>query len=981
MRIAEPGSRWSRVLCALGLALGLWGVLPCAPARAQTAAAPEPVPLAVHQDDYDNLEVHAQGLFHLLREGRQVTATFTSAASAVQHAARQQPQVLFTVPLGFRPTAEVVRGVEGWPVIEGLPDPAVLFPTRFRVRVAPNGAVRYLDGPELDEVGHLAYMLTATWSTTDVLGHYDDVEAHHEGTYALQRQGSLVTVQLRTTRSPVQHHARQVPTVLFTVPAGFRPAHRVQLEVTALDPVDEAGTALPEAAATSSFRVQVDPDGTVRYVDDAGVNEVGYLAYELTTHWFTAAPPLSMDPVPPADAADLCTRHLVVQGAVLAALGRGDKPGPACRTVTWGELQTIETLALRLGLGHAPLQRRDFTGLTGVTDLALRVPDLLFRWWPGDLLAELEGLETLALDHDSMSPSYLLPTLPLLSLPLPEGEMSNPTTRHDNGLALSGQRLEALLAHTPRLTRLTVLGLRTVPDELLADVPALRQLSLKGNVNALPADLLAFTPQLRSLTIEGWDAPTYDQIHDPYVTRRSSPLDTIPAALLRPVPRLERLVLRGNFRELPTTFLAATPRLQHLELRGGLLPASRLPGLLAHTPALRHLTLAGWNLLEPPANLLQGVPQLQSLHLQLAAYFQENHHITQTRLPAGLLDPTPRLQELILWMGGVEKAGIPPDLLAPVPHLRSLRMPHLPSADFLRPVPELKALHLDTANFLSPAVFIHNSRLRSLSLYISGKSVEQLANLLQHLPQLTSLSLHLNPYGSYDRGPGLSALPGLLTHTPHLEDLHLRIDGYSWWTLPTDLLVPVPRLASLDLHIPRLIDLSADLLVPTPQLTSLTLDSRYLETLPADLLVPTPQLTSLTLDLDDLEALPADLLVPTPRLTSLTIRNWGTLTELPPALLAPVSALQDLELRMLALPFSPAAFLVPGTFPPNMEQFRDGWVPRPADMFPHAFTPYPYRGHQLHPRYLSRFWPTPFSAERVAEMRDLLLRYPYLDSR
>ena len=107
----------------------------------------------------------------------------------------------------------------------------------------------------------------------------------------------------------------------------------------------------------------------------------------------------------------------------------------------------------------------------------------------------------------------------------------------------------------------------------------------------------------------------------------------------------------------------------------------------------------------------------------------------------------------------------------------------------------------------------------------------------------------------------------------------------------------------------------------------------------------------------------------------------GTLTELPPALLAPVSALQDLELRMLALPFSPAAFLVPGTFPPNMEWFRDGWVPRPADMFPHAFTPYPYRGHQLHPRYLSRFWPTPFSAERVAEMRDLLLRYPYLDSR
>ena len=39
--------------------------------------------------------------------------------------------------------------------------------------------------------------------------------------------------------------------------------------------------------------------------------------------------------------------------------------------------------------------------------------------------------------------------------------------------------------------------------------------------------------------------------------------------------------------------------------------------------------------------------------------------------------------------------------------------------------------------------------------------------------------------------------------------------------------------------------------------------------------------------------------VPTPQLTALTIRNWRTLTKLPPALLAPVSALQDLELRML----------------------------------------------------------------------------------
>ena len=117
--------------------------------------------------------------------------------------------------------------------------------------------------------------------------------------------------------------------------------------------------------------------------------------------------------------------------------------------------------------------------------------------------------------------------------------------------------------------------------------------------------------------------------------------------------------------------------------------------------------------------------------------------------------------------------------------------------------------------------------------------------------------------------------------------------------------------------------------------------------------------------------------VPTPQLTALTIRNWRTLTKLPPALLAPVSALQDLELSLEKLPFSPAAFLVPGTFPPNLERFNHSWTIRPADMFPHAFTPFPYRGYRL-PLW---FWPKPLPAERVAEVRDLLLRYPYWVSR
>ena len=727
------------------------------------------------------------------------------------------------------------------------------------------------------------------------------------------------------------------------LPAGFRPAHRVQMEVTALHPVDEAGTALPEAAATSAFRVQVNPDGTVRYVDDPGVDEVGYLAYELTTHWFTAAPPLSMDPAPPADAADLCTRHLVVQGAVLAALGRGDKPGPACRTVTWEELQTIDALALRLGLGHAPLQRRDFTGLTGVTDLALRVPDLLFRWWPGDLLAELESLTTLDLDVDRVrlnNLSYLLPTLPLLSF----FDLTYPDPYRSYWLALSGQRLEALLAHTPRLTSLTVWGqFLTLPSDLLAGIPALRQLTLKGNFPALPVDLLDSLSQLRSLTIEGWEVGTspYSRYPDPW----SFSLDEIPTALLRPVPRLEKLVLRGNFRELPTTFLAATPRLQHLELRGGSLPpASRLPGLLAHTPALRHLTLAGWDLLELPAILLQGVPQLQSLHLQLEERTAKSVAPTGIRVPPRLLAPTPQLRELILFWEVLAEDGLPADLLTHVPHLRSLRMPYLPSADFLRPVPELKALQLDTAYFLSPAVLAHTPRLQVLHLKDLRYSEYAEVDLLQPLSALTTLSLIVH------------RRPDLLAHTPHLTSLNLELRG--------DTLLP------------------ADLLAHSPHLTSLTLKTDDDTSLPVDLLTDTPHLTSLTLKASGLQTIPENLLAPTPHLNSLAI-HYASLTELPPALLEPVPLLQHLELNLRGLRTSPAAWLEPGSFPPRLERFNRGWTIRSADMYPHAHTPYPYQARRQVLGWInsSQFRPTPPSADEVAALQDLLLRYPYLDAR
>ena len=116
---------------------------------------------------YANLEVHQGGRYRLRRRGNRVEAELVSTSSAVQHAARQSPQVLFTLPPAFRPPFPVLRRVVGQPVLaDGSPDPASPDPRPFRLQIAPDGAVRYLDHPDVAELGYLAYSLHLSWGTT-----------------------------------------------------------------------------------------------------------------------------------------------------------------------------------------------------------------------------------------------------------------------------------------------------------------------------------------------------------------------------------------------------------------------------------------------------------------------------------------------------------------------------------------------------------------------------------------------------------------------------------------------------------------------------------------------------------------------------------------------------------------------------------------------------------------------------------------------
>ena len=120
---------------------------------------------------------------------------------------------------------------------------------------------------------------TATLSPTPTpsltrSGTYDNLAEHADGRYTLQLSGARVVATFATSRSPVQHWAREVLHPLFTVPEPFRPPYPV-LRTAVGTPVHVNGTPDPNHPEPRRFLLRVEPDGTVRYVDDDLVEGVG----------------------------------------------------------------------------------------------------------------------------------------------------------------------------------------------------------------------------------------------------------------------------------------------------------------------------------------------------------------------------------------------------------------------------------------------------------------------------------------------------------------------------------------------------------------------------------------------------------------------------------------------------------------------------------------------------------------------------------
>ena len=105
--------------------------------------APPFTPSAQVAGVYANLEVHPGGSYRLQRRGDLVEADLVSTSSAVQFAAQQQPQVLFTVP-------------------------PVRIRARSACRLTRTAACATWTTPTWRSWATLAYRLHLTWGTTAV---------------------------------------------------------------------------------------------------------------------------------------------------------------------------------------------------------------------------------------------------------------------------------------------------------------------------------------------------------------------------------------------------------------------------------------------------------------------------------------------------------------------------------------------------------------------------------------------------------------------------------------------------------------------------------------------------------------------------------------------------------------------------------------------------------------------------------------------
>ncbi|MXZ23568.1 MAG: hypothetical protein F4Y80_01665 [Caldilineaceae bacterium SB0665_bin_21] len=441
-------------------------------------------------------------------------------------------------------------------------------------------------------------------------GPYDNLAVNPGGTFRLTHRHPIVTALFRVDRSPVQYLARQQPEPLFFIPEGFRPALELEWEVEGR-PVRADGTPAPDDAPPRTFTLRVATDGSVRYVDNARVDGVGHLGYEVRLAW----PLAGAEP-------DVCERtgdmRRTLESIVSAAAGEQ----VYCANITWEQLATVRSLLHynRQGYPHYVRFRDlpDLAGLQGVTSAALEN----LGEWPPATLAPIPAVETLYISSGSM----------------PMGGPSAGT--------LFGLLPADLLAYTPLVSDLRVqaVSFANFADDILASVPRLRILHLDNRLKGLARlewptdlDLSAFLQSVSELTELRIDLGGRTDL---------------PADFLSPVPGLRTLMINASrVSTIPGDLLAPVPHLEMFELdlredlhfehwRG---EDHFSDGFLASLPALQTLKVHA-NLAELPADFLGHAPRLSVVDLHLGvlekASMQRMHDVLFSLNPRWFWDPS-----------------------------------------------------------------------------------------------------------------------------------------------------------------------------------------------------------------------------------------------------------------------------------------------------------------------------------------------------
>lgn len=811
-----------------------------------------------------------------------------------------------------------------------------------------------------------------TMADKTFVGEFHNLEANWNGQIHLEVQGNTVYSSLQSVRSPVQYFARQQPEVLFTVPEGFRPAVTITWEVNG-QPVGTNGQLDPALQNLWVFRLQVDKDGHVRYVDDPGVDGVGFLRYHTALAW----PLAGTDP-------EVCARSWASRSRILAALAKLEGHALTCDQVGWEHLTRIRT----------------WSSQELVTIQRYYQRPVVWQWLP-----KLETRERPSTQH-SFENLYLWPPLPFWNdnppisrefLSIKPGDLLGLTNLTELQIEF-GERSPLhprLLAHTPRLTSLSV---------------AQEESSGRSNMVPLPEDFLAYTPILRRLSLgrfsddilADWTASTLGQT--PHLTSLSLELrkPTVQVSnLLHQSPRLNHLSIHGLDEPLSEDFLAEMPNLSNLSVAGTFnpceIPVLRLPTSLTEfalrivvegyqvkcfanswivqagvvtelrvalhglgnieshmlplLPTLTHLTVDVGNITLFPSRLLprllENVPNLTRLHLHQG---QEDPRPIAQRdsslfsLPGSLLAGTPNLIELSLELP-YRVHELPAELLAPVPSLKRFRLhglrlktiPHgmfdsqhqltdvsielcdldvLPE-DFLVHTGHLRSLFLGTNSYgcysglerpgpkFLPAHFLSYTP-QLTHLWLGFKALEELPpSFLAHVPRLQHLELEYS-YGKHGKYTyALDSLPaGFLENSPNLTYLDLW-PIVKLTALPKEFLRESARLKYLYLDANGVSTLPINFLTQTPQLKLLELDARNVVQLPQGFLFDTPQLSYLMLDVNQVDLIADGFLSNVPRLGYLDMRAEN-LTELPEGFLAQSPRLTILGLGMPNLETPPS---------------------------------------------------------------------------